>query len=171
MLRLRGTEPVLGLRAPTSIEGIKAKVADLALEIFAAYTESGAAALVFVYNTYGSMGSFTENVRTVVPPSLAAPDPESAPYRFRGEPILSGPPEEILGPLVEEYFFIELYRALLESHAGENGARLMAMTAASANIDDRLVDLTRETRTVRQDAITSELLDVVGGAEALGRGF
>ena len=43
------------------------------------------------------------------------------------------------------------------------------MTAASANIDKRLVELTHEYQSVRQDVITAELLDVVGGAEALGR--
>ncbi|MDP6107267.1 MAG: FoF1 ATP synthase subunit gamma, partial [Candidatus Brocadiia bacterium] len=76
-------------------------------------------------------------------------------------------PDELLGNLAEEYFFIQLYRALLEDHASENGARLLAMTAASSNIDDSLAELTKDYQSARQDAITGELLDVVGGAEAL----
>ena len=87
--------------------------------------------------------------------------------RFSYEPLLGSPARELVGYLAEEYFFIQLYRALLESHSSENGARLLAMTAASGNIDDRFDEVTREFRSVRQDAITSELLDVVAGAEAL----
>jgi len=68
---------------------------------------------------------------------------------------------------MEEYFFINLFGTLLESHGSEIGARLLAMTAAAANIDKRLVSLTKNYQNARQEMVTSELLDVVGGAEAL----
>jgi len=107
-------------------------------------------------------------VRPVLPPrpeQLA----EAQREQFRAAPILTAPAGELLGALIEEYFFIQLYRALLESHASENGARLVAMTSASSNIDDALASLTKQFQSLRQDAITAEMLDVVSGAEALAQ--
>jgi F-type H+-transporting ATPase subunit gamma len=122
--------------------------------------------MVFVYNAYENMGRFREQTQTVLPPSLdrLGPGRKDA---FRYEPILTAPPAELLGDLIEEYFFIQLHRALFESHCSENGARLLAMTAASGNIEDRAEALTKEFQSARQDLITAELLDVVAGSEAL----
>jgi len=166
LLALEGVEPALVLDAPTSLEGIKARVSELAAVLLRFYLRSGARDLRFVFNAYEGAGRFTETVRRVLPTDrarLRATGEKSFPYA----PILTAPPAALLGALSGEYFFIELYRALLESHASENGARLAAMTAASSNIDDRLGELTREFQSARQEAITAELLDVVAGAEAL----
>ncbi len=73
------------------------------------------------------------------------------------------------GRLIEEWLFIELYRALAESLASKNGARLRAMDEAIHNIDETIEALTLQHRLSRQEEITSELLDVVGGVEALRR--
>jgi F-type H+-transporting ATPase subunit gamma len=166
LLSMRGVQPVLVRGAPTSLEGIRAQVLDLAGDVYDAYTGRGGTAMWFAYNAYEGMGRFQEDVRPVLPPrreKLAA----AGKTPFRTEPLLTTPPLEALGRLIEEYFFIDLYRALLESHCSENGARLLSMTAASSNIDDRHGELTREFQSVRQDTITAEMLDVVGGAEAL----
>ena len=166
LLRLRGVEPVLAMRAPTSLEGIRSQLPDLADHVFQAYATRDAERLVFIYNAYEGMGRFKPSSRRVLPPAreaLEAVDPD----RFTYEPILTAPPMQLLGHFIEEYFYIELYRGLLEGHASENGARLLSMTAASTNIDKRLIELTQAFQSVRQDVITAELLDVVGGAEAL----
>lgn len=166
VIKQKGIAPALVLEAPTSLAGIKAKVPDLAERAFTEVTEAGAEELYFIYNLYVSMGQYEETVRRVLPPSkddLA----EAMELPFRGDPILTDTPQALLGHLIEEYFFVQLFRVLLESHASENGARLLAMTAASSNIDKRIGDLTKEYQTVRQDVVTAELLDVVGGAEAL----
>jgi len=166
LLTLRGSEPILTARAPTSLEGIKAQLPDLAEPLYRAYTEHDASRLYFIYNAYAGMGRFQERVRRVLPPTRADLD-LAANSAFGYEPILTAAPTELLPYVIEEYFYIELYRGLLESHASENGARLASMTAASTNIDKRLAELTTEFQTVRQDVITAELLDVVSGAEAL----
>jgi len=61
----------------------------------------------------------------------------------------------------------ELTRAIMESFASENGARLRVMESADRNIDTRLQRLGGQAHTLRQGAITAELLDLITGAEAL----
>ena len=70
--------------------------------------------------------------------------------------------------LFEEYVDLSVYRALLESAASELGARMTAMRNAAENAQDMIDDLTLEMNRVRQAEITQEILEVVGGAEALG---
>lgn len=77
-------------------------------------------------------------------------------------------PEHLLPMLFEEYVDLSVYRALLESAASELGARMTAMRSAAENAQDMIGDLTLEMNRVRQAEITQEILEVVGGAEALG---
>ena len=77
-------------------------------------------------------------------------------------------PEELLASLIPEYVTISVYRALLESAASELGARMTAMRNAAENAESMMEDLTLEMNRVRQAEITQEILEVVGGAEALG---
>jgi|ETNmetMinimDraft_30_1059905.scaffolds.fasta_scaffold23475_2 F-type H+-transporting ATPase subunit gamma len=166
LLVLNGVTPVLSVPSPTSLEGIKAQVPELASEVFQKFLEVGATQMFFIYNAYEGMGRFSETVRRVLPPSRDMLQ-HAGMDGFNYPPLLTAEPAVLLGALIEEYFFIELYRAMFESHSSENGARLLAMTAAGSNIQERIVELTQEFQTVRQDVITAELLDVVAGAEAL----
>ena len=77
-------------------------------------------------------------------------------------------PEELLARLIPEYVTISVYRALLESAASEQGARMTAMRNAAENAETIMDDLTLEMNRVRQSEITQEILEVVAGAEALG---
>jgi F-type H+-transporting ATPase subunit gamma len=77
-------------------------------------------------------------------------------------------PEELLARLIPEYVTISVYRALLESAASELGARMTAMRNAAENAETIMDDLTLEMNRVRQAEITQQILEVVGGAEALG---
>jgi len=77
-------------------------------------------------------------------------------------------PGEILARLVPDYVEISVFRALLESTASEHGARMTAMRSASDNAKELIDDLTLEMNRARQAEITQEILEVVGGAEALG---
>jgi F-type H+-transporting ATPase subunit gamma len=76
-------------------------------------------------------------------------------------------PEELLAELLPEYARISIYRALLESTASEHGSRMTAMRNAADNAKEVIGDLTLEMNRVRQAEITQEILEVVGGAEAL----
>jgi len=77
-------------------------------------------------------------------------------------------PDLLLEKLVEEYVFALLIEAAVESIASENAARFAAMEAAHDNVLKRLSELSQEARVARQSEITSELLDLIVGAEALG---
>ena len=95
-------------------------------------------------------------------------DPELAEAHQRSEWIYEPDPEEALTLLFEEYVNLSVYRALLESAASEHGARMTAMRSAAENAGDMIDSLTLEMNRVRQAEITQEILEVVGGAEALG---
>src|SRR6185369_15910702 len=75
--------------------------------------------------------------------------------------------EAILGDLLPRHVRMQVWRALMESSAGEHGARMTAMEAASKNAKDIIGILTIQYNKARQEKITKELLDIVGGAEAL----
>jgi F-type H+-transporting ATPase subunit gamma len=75
--------------------------------------------------------------------------------------------EAILSELLPRYVEIQIYRALLESTAGELGARMTAMGSATENAQEMIEKLTLVYNKARQSAITTEMLEIVGGAEAL----
>jgi F-type H+-transporting ATPase subunit gamma len=84
-----------------------------------------------------------------------------------GDFIYEPEPEEILARLLPVYVETELYRALLESAASEQGARMTAMRNASGNAADLISSLTLDMNRARQAEITQEILEVVAGADAL----
>ncbi len=76
-------------------------------------------------------------------------------------------PQAILASLLPRHVTTQVYRALMESAAGEYGARMTAMESASKNAREMINVLTIQYNKARQERITKELLDIVGGAEAL----
>jgi F-type H+-transporting ATPase subunit gamma len=76
-------------------------------------------------------------------------------------------PEQILDHLLPQYLVTKIWAALLESAASENAARRRAMKAATDNADELMKVLTRQANRARQDEITTEIMEIVGGAEAL----
>jgi F-type H+-transporting ATPase subunit gamma len=86
---------------------------------------------------------------------------------LRGDFIYEPEPEQILERLLPVYVETELYRALLESAASEQGARTTAMRNASSNAGELISSLTLAMNRARQAEITQEILEVVAGADAL----
>ncbi len=78
-------------------------------------------------------------------------------------------PEAVLDELLPRYIETEVYHAILEAIASEQSARMVAMKNATDAAEDLVADLTLQLNKARQEAITSELLDIVGGAEAIAR--
>jgi len=89
-------------------------------------------------------------------------DGESVDYLFEPDPA------SILDVLAPQYVRHKLWRILLESNASEQGARMVAMDSATTNADDILKDLRLTYNRARQEAITSELIEITSGADALG---
>ncbi|MEZ4703021.1 MAG: ATP synthase F1 subunit gamma [Rhodothermales bacterium] len=86
---------------------------------------------------------------------------QSVDYIFEPEPI------SILHVLVPRFLHFTIWRALLESNAAEQGARMVAMDNATSNAEDLLRDLQLKYNRARQDAITKELIEITSGADAL----
>ncbi len=78
--------------------------------------------------------------------------------------------EVLLEKLLPMYVHVLIYRALVETSAGENGARMAAMDNATRNCEELIGTLTLKYNKARQAAITAELMDIVGGTEALAKG-
>ncbi len=104
--------------------------------------------------------------RPVVQPVLPIEPPageESSPREFIFEP----PADELLERLLPRYLLTQVLQALLEASASEHGARMTAMSMASDNAGKMIQELTLVMNRLRQAAITKEIAEVVGGAEAL----
>lgn len=92
---------------------------------------------------------------------------EEQSWPSRGIPGFTLTRTELLTYLLRQYFFVVVSRACADSQAAEHGSRLSAMQAAEKNLADRLDEVTMSYRRARQTVITSELLDVVSGFEAI----
>ena len=84
------------------------------------------------------------------------------------EYIFEQPPEQILGSILPRHVETQLFRAMLESEAAEHAARMTAMDAATRNAKEMIDGLTLKMNRIRQASITTELIEVVSGADALG---
>jgi F-type H+-transporting ATPase subunit gamma len=81
--------------------------------------------------------------------------------------IYEQPPAELLGSLLPRYVKLLIYRALLETFAAYQAARMTAMDAATSNASDMIDKLTLYMNRVRQASITREIIEIVSGAAAL----
>src|SRR5262249_1585682 len=104
-----------------------------------------------------------ERLLPIEPPSEAAEAGEGPGVDYLYEPDAA----TILNALLPRHVEVQVYRVLLESAAGEHGARMTAMEAATKNAQEMIGKLTIQYNKARQERITKELLDIVGGAEAL----
>ena len=111
------------------------------------------------------IGSVEPRLPSFWPGALAGT--ESAPAGPKAQYLYEPSPEEILGRLLPSYVGSRVYTALLEAAASEHAARRRAMKAATDNAEDLITSLTRVMNRARQDAITTEIMEIVGGSEAL----
>src|SRR3970282_210477 len=126
--------------------------------------------VTLVYNTFISALTQRVTEQDVLPISadiLETDEEERAADVLRGDFIFEPEPEEILERLLPVYLETQIYRALLESTASEQGARMTAMRTAAKNAGELIDSLTLSMNRARQAEITQEILEVVGGAEAL----
>jgi F-type H+-transporting ATPase subunit gamma len=123
--------------------------------------------VVLIYNEFRSVTAQRPVVVTLLPiPRGAVTGEGDASVDYIYEPS----PEKILGDLLPRHVRMQVWKALMESLAGEYGARMTAMEAATTNAKEMIGVLTIQYNKARQEKITKELLDIVGGAEALKQG-
>src|SRR5262245_36086864 len=135
----------------------------LAGEVIAAFLADEVDEVWLVYNQFRSVAVQRTVVERLLPIEAPASEGEAPGVDYLYEPD----PATILDALLPKHVEVQLYQALLESAAGEHGARMTAMEAATKNAQDLIGTLTIRYNKARQERITKELLDIVGGAEAL----
>jgi F-type H+-transporting ATPase subunit gamma len=134
------------------------------------FTDGEVDRVILVYNTYISALTqrvTEQDVLPISPDILETDEEEREADRLRGDFIFEPEPEEIMARLLPVYVETQIYRALLESTASEQGARMTAMRNASKNAGELIDALTLRMNRARQAEITQEILEVVAGAEAL----
>ena len=145
------------------------QIAAAATELF----ENGCQRVMLAYTQFHSMGNQSVAIVPFMPLDTgefgdadgaegSAGGPEGG-YEFEPEPAV------ILERLLPRYAEARLYSALLEASASEHAARQRAMKAATDNAEELKINLTRIMNRARQDAITTEIMEIVGGAEALSQ--
>ncbi len=102
-----------------------------------------------------------------IPPIENAGDITGGEQTYLAEHICEPSPAELLGEMLPRNVYIQIFRALLETSTSEHAARMVAMDNATKACDDMIDELTMVYNKARQAAITGELMDIVGGAEAL----
>jgi F-type H+-transporting ATPase subunit gamma len=145
-------------------QGVAHRLAEL-------YVEGDVDRVVVVYNRFVSPLVQRVTDQELLPISeeilRRGEEEEQEERALRGDFIYEPEPEEILARLLPVYLETELYRALLESSASEQGARMTAMRSASKSAGELIDSLTLAMNRARQAEITQEILEVVAGADAL----
>jgi F-type H+-transporting ATPase subunit gamma len=140
--------------------------AEISAEIIKRFTEDESIDKVFlVFTEFKTVLSQKPVIEQLLPiPKIEASEDESA---TSAEYIYEQPAAEIFGKLLPKQVETQIYRAMLESVASEQGSRMTAMDSASKNAGELIDSLTLNMNRIRQAAITKEIIEVVSGAAAL----
>lgn len=123
--------------------------------------------IIIIYNQFKNAAVQILQTEQFLPVTSSDNDNEAVATASEANYLFEPSKEEILEALVPKTIKIQLYKALLDSFAAEHGARMTAMHKATENADELLKDLKLSYNKARQAAITNEILEIVGGAEAL----
>jgi F-type H+-transporting ATPase subunit gamma len=142
----------------------------IADEVIPAFMKEEYDELYLIYNQFVNVSVQKPTVVRLFPlPSIGSPDTDVEPDK-RLDYVYEPSDEILLHKLLPMYVHVLVFRALLETSAGENGARMAAMDNATSNCEELISSLTLKMNKARQAAITAELMDIVGGTEALAKG-
>jgi F-type H+-transporting ATPase subunit gamma len=139
---------------------------DLAGQVVVAATEKFVAGeydeVYLLYNSFRTAVTQVLTFRKLLPVT-----PEEEGGKRRREYLYEPSEDELLEAILPRYVQVQIYTGLLDSVASEHGARMTAMEAATTNAEEMIRKLTLKLNRLRQESITTELMEIVGGAEAL----
>lgn len=138
-------------------------VAEAASYIIEGYQAGKYDKVEVIYNEFKNIATQILRTEQYLPVVLPPSDGKSVGTDYLYQPDR----EEILNGLIPKSLKVQLFKAVLESNASENGARMTAMDKATENAGELLKELRLSYNRTRQAAITKEILEIVGGAEAL----
>lgn len=153
---------------PTSVETISFRVQDMLLALAAIREKQGEFRLILFHNRPVGGSAYRQARVNLLPPNRSWLQALGG-RRWPGRqvPFYTLPWDELFRSLIGEYLFVALFRAFAATMAAENAARLASMQRAEKNIEETMEELTRRFQTMRQNAISEELFDVISGFEAL----
>lgn len=164
-----GGQPVPSvLSVPGSADGITSLVQQVLWHIDRWQSEDGVTEVVLFYNApLPGMTYAPRTLRLLPVHTMWLAELTGQPWPSRVLPTFTMDWDRLFSALIRQYLFVSVYRACANSLASENAARLVTMQAAERNIEERLEELNARYHEQRQTAITTELLDIVSGFEAL----
>ena len=139
-------------------------VSEVANELMELYKSGAFNKIYVVYNRF--VNAATQRIETEQFLPIQAPEVDSS-KATTGDYIFEPSKEEIIEDLIPKSLKVQLFKAILDSNAAEHGARMTAMHKATDNASDLQKELKLSYNKARQAAITNEILEIVGGAEAL----
>lgn len=144
-------------------------VASIAEEIMDKYLDYRYDRVELIYNSFKNAANQVLKVEQFLPIDLTsnATEASNQSQQTNKEFIIEPSKTYVLNELVPKSLKIQFFKALLDSYASEHGARMTAMQQATDNATELLEDLRLQYNKARQAAITSEILDIINGAEAL----
>jgi F-type H+-transporting ATPase subunit gamma len=161
---IKSTDTILNLAREISIS-LAEGVADRLMEVF---IDGHYDAIYMIYNEFKSAIAQELKCERLLPVDLtnARMDSEGK-IPFSKDMIFEPSPELIIENLLKKHFAIQVYRVMSESVAAEHGARMAAMENATKNAGDMIRSMTLTYNKLRQGNITTELIEITSGAEAL----
>lgn len=123
--------------------------------------------VVLIGNRFVNAISQVPSTVTLLPFSADALKTDEEPQDVSGDLLYEPDAETLLGFVVPQYVDVQIRQGILESIAGEHAARMNAMNNATENAGEMIASLTLQMNRARQAAITKELMEIIGGAEAL----
>jgi F-type H+-transporting ATPase subunit gamma len=153
---------------PNAVQGLAAFVGQVLLEIESMQRIYKDSTLYLFYNRPQANDAFKPVCERLLPlDDLWISRIAGTQWPTKECPEIIGNMEDTLQGLIHEYLFVSLYRACVESLAGENASRLASMQRAEKNIEELLEDVSLQFHCLRQSSIDEELFDVVAGFEAI----
>lgn len=161
--RERGLNPSWSIAMASHVDAVPSLANDIADALYEQIASGSPSTIQMIVPRSTSGGSIRIERQSLLPLDLS---------RFAGSsaalpPLTTLKPDELLERLSAEYVYARLCEAAMHAYAAENHARMMTMTAARHNIGTRLTTLTQREQHLRQEEITSEIIELAAGAEAL----
>jgi F-type H+-transporting ATPase subunit gamma len=159
----RGLQPDVAVPMATHYAGVTGTAHRVAADLFQMFSERQVAGVELVYAMH--VGQVLKVQRQkLLPLDLPSEKPRSSQF----PPIINVHPRQLLDGMISEYLFAALENAAMQSFFSENSARFRTMEASHQNIRKKSSDLITLGQRMRQEAVTSEILELISGAEALG---
>lgn len=163
IFRERGSSPDLILPMATHCTGVTGAARRVAAELYRMFSEGHIAGVEVVYAQHAGTQLPSIERHRILP--LEVPVVQKSLTQM--PPIINLRPQRLFDDIVDEYFFATLENAAMQSFFSENSTRFRTMEAAHQNIRNKSSELTKLMQRLRQDSVTTEILDLISGSEAL----